>query len=274
MTLALVLLGACGGQGASAVEATPVWVDAQHVDAGGHIGLHAPAGSTIEATEGLVVAPTGDGSWDLSGENGSYIVTVTPVAPVGTAVSANGVPSASSPAAPEPVRLFVDVGVKGPTGGEMDDLAALPPPPPPIWPWVVAGLAGAAVLGGAAVWAWQRFKPVPPPPVPEAPEVIARRAWASLRDRADLTPEEIAKAMSEIFRTWVDAAWGFPATRRTTREILDNLAGSFTAVELDAARRLLMATDLVKFAERSEHANLFDALDRDFAALVRPVRRA
>ncbi len=274
MMVPILLLGACAGESATAVEATPVWVDAQRVDAGGHIGLHAPVGSTIEATTGLVVAPTGDGTWDLSGETGSYIVTVTPAAPVGAALGANGVPTASSPAAPPPVRLFVDLGAKGPTGGEMDDLAALPPPPPPVWPWVVGGLAGAAVLGGAAVWAWQRFKPVPPPPVPEAPEVIARRAWAALRDRADLTPEEIAKAMSEIFRTWVDAAWGFPATRRTTREILDNLAGSFTAVELDAARRLLMATDLVKFAERSEHANLFDALDRDFAALVRPVRRA
>jgi hypothetical protein len=264
--ITLLWLAACSGETSlPVVPPAPVWVDAQHVDAGAHITLHAPVGATVASTGSLVVAPSGDGTWDLSGENGSYIVTVTPPAPAAA--------PAGSPA-PAPTRLFVDVGVAGPTGGEMDDLADLPPPPPPIWPWVVAGVAAVVVAGGGAAWAWQRFKPVPAPPPPDPPEVVARRAWAALRERTDLRPEEIARAMSEIFRTWVDAAWGFPATRRTTREILDNLAGAFTAAELDAARRLLMATDLVKFAERSEHANLFENLDRDFSTLVRPVRRA
>lgn len=262
--IGLALLAACSSGGdAVAVPAAPVWVDARRADAGGHIGLHAPPGSTIEGSEGLVVAPKSADTWDVSGEPGSYIVTVTqPVDP------------ATPTAAPARTRLFVDIGVTGPTGGEMDDLAAVPPPPPPIWPWVVAGLVGAAALGGAAVWAWQKVKPEPLPPTPDPPEVIARRAWSALRERTDLRPEDVARAMSEIFRTWLDAAWGFPATRRTTREILDNLAGSFTAAELDAARRLLTATDLVKFAERDQHTDLFESLDRDFTTLVRPVRRA
>lgn len=265
MTVLLVLLGCGGGAPSAPIPAAPVWVDAQHVEAGAHIVLHAPPGSSLEANEGLVVAPTASGTWDLSGENGSYIVTVT--LPVDPAAAPAATPAAAT-------RVFLDIGVKGPTGGEMDELAALPPPPAPLWPWLVAALAGAAVLGGGALWAWMRYKPVAPPPPPDPPEVIARRAWAALRDRADLGPEDVARAMSEIFRTWIDAAWGFPATRRTTREILDNLAGSLTAAELDAARRLLTATDLVKFAERETHADLFEKLDRDFTTLVRPVRRA
>ena len=79
--------------------------------------------------------------------------------------------------------------------------------------------------------------------------------------------------MSTIFRTWIGAAWGLPAPQRTRREILDSLAGMFTAAELDSARRLLSATDLVKFAERSQHANLFETLDQDFQSVVKPVRR-
>lgn len=256
--MTLLWLAACTGGGEAPQAAAPsaVWVDAQHVASNAHITLHAPAGATVETESTLVVVPAAEGTWDLSGEDGSYIVTVKP-----------GGDAAS-------VRVFLDIGVEGPTGGEMDGLSALPPPPPPVWPWVVGGAAAAAAVVAAGAWAWSRFKPVPPPPNPDPPDVIARRAWAALRARDDLGSEDVARAMSEIFRTWIDSAWGFPATRRTTREILDNLAGSLTAVELDASRRLLMATDLVKFAERSEHADLFQKLDADFEGLVRPVRRA
>lgn len=252
------LLVACAGAERSTEVAAPsaVWVDAQHVASKAHITLHAPVGATVETESALVVAPAAEGTWDLSGDDGSYIVSVKP--------------GGDAPA----VRVFVDIGVEGPTGGEMDGLSAPPPPPPPMWPWVVGGAAATAAVVAAGAWAWSRFKPAPPPPNPDPPDVIARRAWAALRARDDLGSEDVARAMSEIFRTWIDAAWGFPATRRTTREILDNLAGSLTAAELDASRRLLMATDLVKFAERSEHADLFQKLDADFEGLVRPVRRA
>lgn len=251
-----LLLLACADPPVPELPAAPVYVDARRAPSGGTLALHAPAGSSVESDKPLTVAPTGEGEWALSGEDGSYVVTVTPPAPAAA------------------VKLYLDVGVDGPTGGELDDVRAVPPPPPPMWPWIAGGVAagiGAVALG---VWAWRRYAPAPPPPPPDPPHVIARRAWAALRQRTDLPPEAVAGAMSEIFRTWIDAAWGFPATRRTTREILDNLAGSLTAVELESSRRLLTATDLVKFAERSEHANLFERLDRDFEALVKPVRRA
>ena len=256
--LLLLLIVACGGAPTSQPVVPPatVWVDAQKVASKVHITLHAPAGAVVEGTEGLLVVPVDETSWDLSGEDGSYIVGVV------------------QDGETTPVRLFVDIGVEGPSGGAMDGLAALPPPPPAIWPWVLGGAVLAAVMTYAALLAWKHLRPPPPPPILEPAEVIARRAWAALRARTDLGPEEVAMDMSGIFRTWIDGAWGFPAPRRTSREILDNLAGSFTALELDAARRLLMATDLVKFAERSEHADLFVKLDGDFDALVRPVRRA
>jgi hypothetical protein len=251
----ILLLAACSEPVPEGPPAAAVWVSAQHAESGGSLTLHAPAGSTVSATAPLTVTPDGAEAWTLSGADGSYIVAVTMAE--GTA----------------PTRLFVDIGVKGPSGGEMDDLQSVPPPPPPMWPWVVAGLVGVAAVVGGGVWAFRRFTPPPPPPVDLPPHVVARRAWDALRERTDLDAPAVAEAMSNIFRTWITAAWSLPATHRTRREILDSLAGVLTAAELDAARRLLSATDLVKFAERSQHANLFEQLDQDFHAVVKPVRR-
>lgn len=217
--------------------------------------MHATAGSTVEGNTGLIVSGVSEGQWGLSGADGSYIVSVSP--PAGDAV-----------------RLFVDIGVDGPTGGPMDELRQLPPPPPPLWPWVLGAVVAVGALAIGAVWAWKRFKPVPPPPAPLAAHLVAHRAWVALRARNDLPPDQVAGQMSDIFRSWLEADLHFPAPQRTRREILDVLAGYVTATELDAGRRLLSATDLVKFAERSEHADLFDRLDHDFYAIVRPVRRA
>lgn len=87
----------------------------------------------------------------------------------------------------------------------------------------------------------------------------------------DLGPAELALALSAVFRRYLEAAHRWPATQRTTREILDTVAGLYTATELDSCRRLLMAMDLVKFADRAEQADIFDTLDADFSAIVRPV---
>jgi hypothetical protein len=153
----------------------------------------------------------------------------------------------------------------------MEDLAVLPPPPPPVWPWVLGGVAAIGALGAGGWFAWQRLKPKPPPPPPEPADRVARREWAALRARRDLQPEELALALSRVYRTYLDAVHAWPATSRTTREILDNLAGEMTALQLERARRLLSAMDIVKFSERETHASFFEALDADFDALVVPV---
>lgn len=254
--LVVVVAAACGAPERVA-EAPPaaVWAEARKVASGTPVRVHAPEGSTVESSEPELVPTQVDGTtWDVSGPDGSYIVSVTP--PAGAAV-----------------RLFLDVGVDGPTGGEMADLAPLPDPPPSMLPWVAAGLVGlAAVVVGGRRLVRALEKPLPPP-IPDPPHIVAQRAWAALRQRADLADEAIAAEMSTIFRAWISATLEFPAEQRTTREILDNLAGTFTAAELDAARRLLMATDLVRFADRSERPNLFTKLDGDFGLVVTPRAR-
>jgi hypothetical protein len=60
----------------------------------------------------------------------------------------------------------------------------------------------------------------------------------------------------------------WPARSRTTREILDNLAGTLTFAHLERAQRLLGAMDLVKFSESGAREALFDTLDGDFEVLL------
>lgn len=71
-----------------------------------------------------------------------------------------------------------------------------------------------------------------------------------------------------MFRRYLQAIHQWPATSRTSREILDALAGDLPAVQLERARRLLFAMDIVRFSDRSTHADFFAALDEDFEALI------
>ena len=47
-----------------------------------------------------------------------------------------------------------------------------------------------------------------------------------------------------------------------------SLAGDLPALQLDRARRLLNAMDIVRFSDRSTHDGFFAALDEDFEALL------
>lgn len=252
---ALLLLAAClGTEPVPLAPGAPVWVEARHVGKGEPVRLHAPAGTALPAVEGLVVTQvaTGDGAtvvWELRGEPGSYVVEV----PVGT-----------GPA----TRVFLDIGVDGPTGGPMEGLADIPPLAVPQWPKVAGIVAAVATLVAIGVYAWQKLRPVPPPPPPEPADRVARRAWASLRARTDLEPDALAAELSSVFRRYLEAVHAWPATSRTSREILDALAGDLPVVSLERARRLLNAMDIVRFSERSAHEGFFSALDEDFEALL------
>lgn len=250
----LLWLLACQDAPVALPPAAPVWVESRRVD--GTARLHAPAGTPMPTVEGLTITPSSVGDdgtavWDVTGPKGSYVLEV---------------PGPDQ----KPVPIYVDIGVDGPTGGTMADLAEPPPPPVPIWPYVLAGVLGLGALAAAVMAAWQRWKPVPPPPPPERADVIALREWDALRRRTDLEPADLALALSAVYRRYLDATRVWPASSRTTREILDNLAAELTATELDCARRLLSAMDLVKFADRSARASLFDQLDMDFRRLVTP----
>lgn len=266
LLLALALgAAACRSEPPPTAPAPPVWVESRTVGSGEAVIVHVPTGTTPPTVEGLEIRKVaGDETtetWELTGKDGSYIVPV----PATKDAAGGTVP---------PVTLYLDIGVTGPVGGPMEDLAALPPPPEPTpwWVWVVA--AAGSGLGVGAVQLWRRLRPGPPPPPPEPAHVVARREWARLRERRDLPPEALAVELSAVYRRYVQAVAGWPATSRTTREILDNLSGSLLASDLDAARRLLTAMDLVKFADRATHEGLFEQLDADFVALCVPVAGA
>ncbi len=254
--LILSLVLACTEPPVAASAQAGVWVEARQVAAEEPIVLHVPAGTELPPFDTLRVTERSlgdDGSrvYELRGAAGSYVLDVP--APSG-----------------EPVRFFVDIGVEGPSGGPMEDLASMPEAEAPHWPYYVAAAVGAAAVAMALIRAARSLRPAPPPPPPEPADVRARREWRELRAREDLGAEALAIALSDVYRRYLDATRPWPATSRTTREIVDNLASELTALDLDRARRLLGAMDLVKFSERGAHAALFEGLDTDFDALVHP----
>jgi hypothetical protein len=246
-----------GGPPADRPHGPVAWVEAPRVAEGEAVRVHLPAGVQFSVPEPLRAERVSEGddgtaTWEVRGETGSYVLDVA-------------IPGASSP-----VSMYVDIGVSGPTAGTLED--ALPPvaATPSRWPWVLAASVG---LGAVAAVAWRVFgtlRPPAPPPEPEPADVVARRAWALLRARTDLGPEVLAAGLSDVYRRYLDATHTWPATARTTREILDNLAGELPVAQLERARRLLGATDLVKFSEHGARASVLEALDDDFAALVVP----
>lgn len=256
--ISLVLALACSGEPVALPPAAAVWVESRKVDAGVAARLHAPATTVLPAVEGLTftqVSTGDDGSavWEVAGAKGSYVLDIPGPGPE-----------------QKPVPVYVDIGVDGPTGGTMADLASPPPETPPIWPYLLAAALGFATLVFAAIAAWKKWKPIPPPAPPERPDVVALREWSALRRRSDLVPSDLALELSAVYRRYLDATCVWPATSRTTREIVDNLAAQLTATELDCARRLLSAMDLVKFADREAQVSLFEQLDLDFRRLVTP----
>lgn len=255
----LTFLGCAGGQ-APSVHSPDVWIEQARVGSGEAVVLHVPTTTQLPELDTLRVTERSRGDdgttvYELRGQPGSYVLDV---------------PSPSG----EPVRLFFDIGVEGPSAGALEDLAPMEPPTPSRWPWAVAGLAGLAGTVIGLVWAARRLRPPAPPPPPEAPDVRARREWNRLRARTDLSPDALALALSDVYRRYLDDTRPWPASARTTRELLDNLAADLSALDLDRARRLLGAMDLVKFSERGAHAALFEQLDADFGALVVSVRAA
>lgn len=168
---------------------------------------------------------------------------------------------------------FVDIGVQGPSS-ELEGLVMPVPPQPPIWPWVLAAgvLLGLSMAG--ALWLWRRRARVMRRVSADPPQVIALHAWqVVLRDRS-LSDHARALQLSEVFRRYLEAVHPMPATALTGREICDAIYqdGMVPGALLDRARRILMATDLLKFARRGGGVEFFHELDQDFQAYVQATR--
>lgn len=231
--------------------------------------VSAPTAAGLTAAPPAVAGPRPDGAsqvqtwaWALTGPDGSYVI-----APGGGAAQGPGGETIDLALPP----IFVDIGVTGPSGGPLAELAAIPPQEA-LWPWVVGGLAFAALAAGVGVLVWKR-RPLPPPPPPVPPHEIALRSWE--RARAAITDDhELAVELSRILRVYLDAVLAWPATARTTREILAFLAASNSLSAADRLRagHVLDATDRLKFARLGGGVAFFDELDLDLRAVVEATR--
>lgn len=173
--------------------------------------------------------------------------------------------------------IWVDLGVEAPEVGELQDIVE----PGRVWtiPWTpifAVGGAGLLFVGGL-VFAFrrprQRTGPVAPP---EPPDVRVIRAWEAVRADVALSDDDKAEALSRLYREYTEEVLAFPATAWTTTEILTKLQAMTQLPEgnVPRAKRLLRATDRIKFAEAKPGSDLFDELDSDLRAFVGSTRPA
>ncbi len=284
----LFALAACGSEALQADDSAVVvraFLDGAPGAAGGSLILQTEydLAGEIEiptpAVEGLEFLPVGDPvveamgerevvsqKYAFSGSKGSYVIeamTATWRGPEGDVLGA------SSP-------LFVDLGVEPPgRDGEVFDIQN----PSRVWvlPWgpvCAVGGVGLFMFGGIVLAFrkdWSRSSKQTPP---EPPDLVAIRRWEAVRGDSARDDFQKAQALSRIFRDYAEAVLSFPASAWTTTEILARLRGMAHLVEgnVPRARRLLRATDRVKYAEQQPGRDFFEDLDADLRAFVGSTR--
>jgi hypothetical protein len=203
--------------------------------------------------------------WMFSGRSGSYEI------PAVELVLGEGDDAETLSSRP----LWVDLGVEPPRPGELADI--VDPEPLIAVPWTLLGIGvglGALAVGGL----WLAFRATirrELPSVPsEPPDVAALQRWDAIRRDPSLDDMARAQALSQIFRVYVEAVLVFPATAWTTSEILSQLGvmAHLPTGNVPRARRLLRATDRVKYAEARPGVDFFEDLDADLRAFVGSTR--
>ncbi len=143
--------------------------------------------------------------------------------------------------------------------------------------WLLPALvAGGTVLAGGtyAVWRRQRHRRRPPAPLPF--EVALQRLEGV---RALMQPQKAGAfsiAVSDIVRSYIERAFGFTATQRTTEEFLRDLLElpNSTLVRHRALlSEFLHQCDLVKFAGVSLTLQNMESLHRSAGDFVRATAR-
>lgn len=172
--------------------------------------------------------------------------------------------------------LYLDLG-KPRERKEMADITEpgrlLPFPPLTI----ALGVLGVVMAGAFAVLGLRRMKrpAPPPPPIPEEPPYdAALRRWNAVRADDSLSDYAKALALSEIFRTYAEAVLAFPARALSTTETLAHLdtLPYLPKENLPRVRRILRATDKVKYAESRPSPEFFEELDSDLRAFIDATR--
>lgn len=167
---------------------------------------------------------------------------------------------ARTPSLEIPVRSVVPEDAQG--------LRGMAPPaefPRPLWPYLLLGLAAAALLAMLGVFLWRRYyrtdpepaaQPRPAPSVP--PYEAARERLRRLEAETDLANPAALKpfyvALAGTLRTYLAQRTGVRAAERTTRELLADLErrarqGRFPDGALLPMRSVLTRADLAKFAD-------------------------
>jgi hypothetical protein len=281
--LLLALLAACGTDvAAPAPEALPArvetWVEADERGMVLFTQVTVPTESswTLDepVLEGLRLTPQPERteavgpsrvvtrSWSVRGAPGNYVLPPLCLA-VGGAAPVCG------------DTLYLDVGTR-PDRSQRADIAE-PAATWPELPWALmvgAALAVAIALAGAADLWRRRPRPVAPPIPEEPPHVAAIRRWRAVRDDPTLSNEQKALALSEIFRAYVEVTLSVPARAWSTTETLDHLERlpALARLNVPRARRLLRATDRVKYAEARPGGSFFEELEADLHAFVDATR--
>ncbi|MCB9673584.1 MAG: hypothetical protein H6737_00625 [Alphaproteobacteria bacterium] len=277
----LVLIG-CGtpvDEGPAAPIEVKAWATDQHAsggmlviqtthDAGLTVSLPSPEVEGLTFTdEGLTTESLGGRMvltqrFRFTGKKGFY--EVPPLV-----VSAGDVSGESR-------ALWLDLGVQGPNADKLADIDD----PGAVWTlpvgWICGGMSVAGLMtvglgyGFVRVLRKPRKKPVRLVP----PDVRCLRAWEAVRADTALSDDDKAKELSRIFREYVEEVLAFPAVSWTSTEILARLEGMqhLPAGNVPRAKKLLRATDLVKYAEVSPEADFFDDMDADLRAFVSSTR--
>lgn len=170
--------------------------------------------------------------------------------------------------------VFLDIEADPLTGGDLADIEE----PSAIWdiPWLPVLTVGGVFVLGMAVAFWPRRRQEEEVEAPLPPHEAALAAWEAVRWDAALSDEDKARELSVIFRDYTEAALGFEASAWTTSEILRQLRAMTRLPEgnVPRAKRMLRATDRIKFAEERPTEELIEELDADLRAYVSDTRPA
>lgn len=171
--------------------------------------------------------------------------------------------------------LFVSITSPPPREGDLADIID----PDRIWtvPWLPLAVVGGTMgLLGVSMWfVWGSIRRFDSRSIEaEPPDLVALRQWDAIRSDEHMDDEFRAQGASRIFREYSEAVLLFPASSWTTSEIVRHLKrlAHLPQGNLPRAKRLLRATDRLKFAGESARADLFDELDSDLRAFVASTR--
>ena len=263
-----------------------VWVDGGITEDGGILMVQtvAPAGLNVELptleVEGLTFSREGDTRREVVGDR---MVATERYRFRGTGgmyelppVTAYWLDEHDEPQRADSEPIWIDIDVDPPREGEIVDIAE----PAAVWsfPWFILAIVGGlfTLLGGGLFVA---FRSVPSSTASERvlpPHVLALREWRSVRDDEEINDYDTAVELSRIFREYTEAVLGFPASAYSSRQTLDHLRNLQHLPEgnVPRAKRLLRATDLVKYAEHTAEGDFFDDLDADLRAFIDATRPA